>query len=472
VRRSSTVRDVVLVVGVAAAALVAQLFVEPVVGLADNGDFSRVMGPAGLRYPTDAPAERYWNWMLKSFPLGEPWIAGGRYATSESFLVGTAVSASRAAGRERIFDIRFLAAVHGLLLLAFLAAVTVATAPLPSAGRWLVRLLCVFVWTDVGYVAPLNSLYAQVASLLFFLLTAGVAALAVRRGALSGWLVPAFFACAALFVCSKPQASVQAPFLAVLGVTLQPPGRRWRSPVPWLAAGLCVLALVYYSRTPQREIRDVGLYDTVFMELLRTSPAPEQDLKDLGLDPALRRFTGVSAYATGAPLALPGFRAAFYERVGYGSIVRFYLTHPDRLGLRLQRAGHRSFRIRPGGLGNFEKASGRPALAQSRSFGAWSTVRASFGAPGFGAVGLLLGGNLAAAFGALRRGGSHRLFGGAVAVLVLMAALEFGVGVFADNLADLPRHLFVFHAMVDVLIIADVGWIASAVAARRESARA
>ncbi len=456
----------------AAAALAVQLFVEPIVGLADNGDFSRVMAPAGLQYPTEVYSERYWNWMLRTFPIGEPWVARGEYPTSESLLVAAALSASRAAGRDRVFDIRVLAAVHALLLLLFLAAATVATDRLAPVPRWVVRILCVFVWTDVGYAAAFNSLYPQVSSLLFFLLTAGVAALAVRRGGLSGWLVPAFFACAALFVCSKPQESLQAPLLALLAVRLQP-ARGWalvRSPALWLGAGLCALAVVYYGRSPEKDIREVGLYDTVFMELLRTSPAPEQDLKDLGLDPGLLQYVGRSAYAPDAPLALPDFRSRFYDRVGFGAIARFYLTHPDRLGLRLQRAGQRALRIRPAGLGNFEQASGRRARELSRSFGAWSSLRSLPGRYGLGVLAVVLAGSLALGLSARRAGGSRRLLGEALAVLALMAGLEFAVCVFADNLADLTRHLFVFHAMVDVLIVAGVGWTASVLARPRAAA--
>ncbi len=468
-----TLRAVVIVVGMAAAVLVAQLFVEPIVGLADNGDFVRVMAPAGLHYPTESYFERYWSWMLRSFPMGEPWIIRGHYPTSESLLVSAAVSASRAVGRDRVFDIRFLAAVHALLLLLFLAAVTVATQPLAPVARWLVRILSVLVWTDVGYVAPFNSFYTQVSSLLFLLLTAGVTALAVRRGSLSGWLLPAFFVCSALFVVSKPQEIVQAPLLAFLAVRLRKPAGApvWRSPSVWLGAALCALAAWSYGRIPEKDIREVGLYQSVFMELLRTSPSPEQDLRDLGVETELVQFTGRAAYAPGAPLGLPDFRAQFFDRVGFGSVLRFYLTHPARLMNRLQRAGLRAFQIRPPGLGNFEQVSGRRALEQSRHFDAWSTLRSYLGARGLAILVLLLGGNLLAAFVTRRSGGPNRLFGEAVAVLVVMVGLEFGVCTFADSLADLPRHLFVFHAMIDLLLIADAGWIASVLARRRAAAR-
>jgi hypothetical protein len=48
---------VAAVVVVAAAILGWQLLVPPVVGLANNGDFEKIMGVVGLRYPQGTTAE-------------------------------------------------------------------------------------------------------------------------------------------------------------------------------------------------------------------------------------------------------------------------------------------------------------------------------------------------------------------------------------------------------------------------------
>ncbi len=51
----------------AAASLLAwQLLVPPIVGLADNGDYVKVMRPAGLAYVEQAP-ERYFRWAPAKF---------------------------------------------------------------------------------------------------------------------------------------------------------------------------------------------------------------------------------------------------------------------------------------------------------------------------------------------------------------------------------------------------------------------
>ena len=50
-------------VAAAAAILASQLFVAPVVGLADNGDYERVMGYAGFQHTTTDSAQRYYTFL-------------------------------------------------------------------------------------------------------------------------------------------------------------------------------------------------------------------------------------------------------------------------------------------------------------------------------------------------------------------------------------------------------------------------
>jgi hypothetical protein len=452
---------------VAAGLVAAQLFVDPIVGLADNGDFSRVMKPVGLTYLTDRPEERYWGWSLKNFGVEGRREMQAETPLSEFLLAKAAASLDRLRAPRGPFDIRALGAMHLALLLAFLVLVAAACKDLGVMPRWIALGLAVFFFTDVGYVAPFNSLYGQVASLLFFLLAAGIAAVGIRRGRLDGAALLAYFACSALFVVSKPQECLHGPILAVLGVCLaRVPGRRLaREPSAWLGLALCAVALWSYSVIPRRAVREVGLYHSVFMELLRTSPDPAQDLAAMGLDVNLGRHVGVTAYAPDAPLAVPAFRAAFFERFGYADLVRFYLAHPQRLVERLRRAGRRAFALRPGNLGNFEQASGLPAGARSRRFDTWSAARLFLGRGGLFWIVALLGVNLAAA---LRAGGqSRRLLRDGLIALCAMAALEFGVCAMADFLDDVSRHLYVFQAMWDLLLIIDVAWLAWILSGRR-----
>jgi hypothetical protein len=92
---------------------------------------------------------------------------------------------------------------------------------------------------------------------------------------------------------------------------------------------------------------------------------------------------------------------------------------------------------------------------------AWSNLRLRLAPVAPAWLVLLLGGSFAAAAAGWRRSsGRQRLFREAMLFLVLLAVLEFFVCAFADRLADAPRHLFVFHAFCDLLLAANLTWLA------------
>ena len=457
----------------------AQLFVPPIIGLANNGDFGRVMEYAGLRYPSGlTPDEIFFRNIQRKFELVRPVRSGTGYVSSEAGLALAGRLVGQALSRDGLWDIRALGAVHALVLLAAIALLAYSVRNRAAPVRWTAAALLVFFFTDVGYVAPLNSLYSQAASLLFLLLTMGIVAEAISRGGTRGWWLAAYFTSALLFVSSKPQESLDAPLLALLGWRLAvaadgpegatPAARRplLGRPALWAAIALCGLGVWFYALTPRRSVKDIGLFHTMFLDILPKSPDPTADLDALGLDRGLLRYSGMNAYLPDAPIDDPSFRAAFYDRFRARDLVLFYVRRPARMLSRAERGARQAFQLRPGRLGNFEAPA--PPLSMDRRFGAWSSLRRTLDRRGLFWMTLLLGGNLALAAAAwLRARGAARLLPEAIAVVCAMAILEFGVCVFADWTGDAARHLYSFHAMCDLLIVTDVVWAVDAVTRRR-----
>ena len=452
----------------AAAALVFQLFVPPVVGLADNADYQRVMGYAGFRHTTADDAERYFGFLRTHYAVVRPgWFRSG-YHSSETLLAFAARGAHRLFFRGDVFDLRTLAAIHAALFLLGVAAIVRACRELAPAAQAVAAGLLVFAFTDVGYVAPFNSFYSQTASLLFLFLTVAVAAESIRRGRLAGPWLAAYFAAALLFVGSKPQERLAAPLLALYGMRLAGTSWRapWRSAAAWLAAALCAFSVWYGRHTPYT-LREATMFQLVFDDVLGRSATPADDAAELRLDPAWIRYVGTSPYAKDSPLLAPEFRMRFLHAVGYRSVLRFYARHPARLGERLERASREMWTLRPP-LGNFERSPEHPQTARASAFGVWSRARAALGAHALTWATVLFAGNLAASAAgwraASRRG---RLFREGLALLVVMAGLAFAVCALAQAPPDLSRALYSFHALVDFLLIADAAWLAQALAGRR-----
>ena len=443
-------------------------------GLANNGDFESVMGYVGFQYLTEVRSEKYFNYILTKFAYGPPgWFRSG-LLTSETLIAWTARFVSEPFARGGLFDLRVLGGIHALLLVAGLTLLVSATKPLSLAARLAAAFLLVFFFTDVGYAAPLNSFLSQAASLVFLLLTLGVAARTIASGRKSPASAALYFLCALLFVASKPQEVIQAPLLALFGWRLYGDGLRRlnRQPAAWAAALLCAFSLWYFRQTPPL-IAEVARYHKVFMELLPNSPDPAGDLADLGLDPAWVSAAGKIAYAPTSPYADPAFRAAFLERFSYARLVRFYLTHPQRLASTISRGGAQALRLRHPRFGNLEHREGVAPGAKARSFAAWSDARMRL--PGHPLAWLVpfFALNAAVALATRRRATAEgRRAREGIVLLVAMATAAFLVCVLANAHGDLPRHFYVFHALCDLLVAADAVWIVQALTARRPSAGA
>ena len=450
---------------VAGAILSIQLFVAPIVGLADNGDYERVIGYAGFQHTTAVPGERYFSFLRTQYAIVSPgWFRGG-YHSSETILAFAARYVHLVFSKQPLFDIRLLGGIHAALLLLALAGLIRACRDLAVPTQALVAALLVFVFTDVGYAAPFNSFYSQTASLLFLLLTAAIAAEAIRRGRLSGGWLLAYFGCALLFVGSKPQERLAAPLLALFGMRLAGvrfPGA-WRRTAVWLGIGLCAFSVWYARHTPQT-LRAATMFQVVFDDLLAHSAAPAIDAAELGLDPDWVRYTGSNPFAPDSPLLDPRFGARLLHQVGYRQILRFYLRHPARLAERVQRASLQAWSLRPG-LGNFEKSPEHPESTLAMQFSLWSRMRGRLGAHPLFWILLLLGGSLAAALATYRRSTqTGRLFREGVILVVLMSALAFAVCALAQSPPDTARALYAYHALCDLLLIASAGWIVEAIA--------
>ena len=411
-------------------------------------------------------AERYFSFLRTRYAIvARGWLRGD-YHSSETLLAFVARGAHLAFSKQPLFDIRLLGAIHAALLLLALAGIIRACRDLAMPTQVLVAALLVFVFTDVGYAAPFNSFYSQTASLLFLLLTVAIAAAAVRRGRLSGGWLLAYFACALLFVGSKPQERLAAPLLALFGMLLagvRLPGA-WRRTAVWLGIGLCAFS-VWYGRNTPYTLRQAAIFQVVFDDLLAHSAAPAADARELRLDPDWVKYTGSNPYAPDSPLLDPGFGVRLLHQVGYREILRFYLRHPTRLVGRIERASLQAWSLRPT-FGNFEKSPEHPERSLATRFSLWSRARGRLGAHPLFWILLLLGGNLVAALATYRRSTQRgRLFREGIIVVVLMSGLAFAVCSLAQAPTDLSRQLYAYHALCDLLLIADVGWITEALAA-------
>jgi hypothetical protein len=274
----------------------------------------------------------------------------------------------------------------------------------------------------------------------------------------------AFVGASVLCVSSKSQHAPVAILLFVLAVVAAASfGSRWLTVAATAFSLLILLAAeVSFEVTPEAE-KPSSQYAVVFMSILHKSPAPLDDLRELGLGPENLRYVDYwPQHPSDDPLTNPAWRATFVSRANYGQIAKFYLRHPWRALVIIYRVlKERASPHRPD-LGNYEQKYRRSPGAQTKSFGWWSALRSALFrvAPWHIVVwyATILG--IGIRF-AIRSEAVPRRIALFSVLLAAMGLVELAVSSLADA-QETERHLLLFHVITDFTVVLAIAWGASA----------
>jgi len=442
-------RLAVLTFSVLAVLIFVQLALPPLVGLADNGDFLRVLEPVGLVHTSDPEAWDYWYYVDPTYEMVDP--AAMEVVSSELLPAAAALGLARMAGTGT-FDLRLLGAVHALIYLAGCYLVLSALGGLPQTLRVAAGVMLVLVAADASRVVYLNAFYGESASLVFLPAVVGLMLREARSRRPSWWRTAVLCLAVLLFSTSKVQNYWLALPLLALPVVLAWRQAAWRRRLGTglMATATLFVAVSLYVSMPSY-YREPVKWDTLFRSILVDSPDPEADLREFGLEPGLAEHVGKNAWVPGIPL----FETT--AQFSLGDIGRFYLRHPQRLVSIADTCAESAFIMRDHRLGNHTEASGFGPAAQAPSLTGWSNL-----------VSWLLPGTLwflvllAVAWLALmvRAWHRHRELALLGLALLVMAGYSFAVAVITEGLMDTVKHLFLFQVLVETGLVAGVACFA------------
>ncbi|MEO8596984.1 MAG: hypothetical protein ABI759_26945 [Candidatus Solibacter sp.] len=442
------IRERTIFLSLAAAIVAYQIFVPPVVGLANSGDFGKVIGIFDLTGPTadeNGYADTRWEFNPKKHYWAE-------FYTSEHVLLAAAIAANTMLSKDGYFDLRSIGLIHSALFLVALYLLWNLLEESPRTLRLATWGTALFCFSDVMYVSYLNSFYMDVSAWLFLSISGllYLRLLRCRRTKDVVW----FAICCAMAITSKAQHAILGFWLAGLvvatGYGLWPTQRK---KVIAFAACLALLTAAWITKSAPPDYAPRAVFTVAFMRILPRSKDPGRTLRELGLDDSYRRYIGMHAYSEGSPVWDAAFIEQFGRRLTYGGLAWYYLKHPGEayMGLRfsLNDAG-----IQRPYLGNFDVHSGYGRFQASQAFSFWSTLKRRVfdqRGPRYFFTFLALAAAVAALLVALR----HTLAPGSMAggaALIGMAFTALAVASLADAL-DIPRHHLMFYVLFDMLIV-------------------
>jgi len=222
---------------VTAAIVIFQLFVPPIVGLADQGDFLRTLGKFGYGQDPPAPSLKYVyvpsKYVPNSFRVRE-W----EQPTSESMFVALALLLNKIVSKDSSLSILVIGSIHALAFLLVYARFLRVTKSFRA--HTLLWIGATVILTDVGYVAYWNSLYREAASLLFCLALITETIEICRTESVSTVAVVRWVLWAVLLLTAKEQNTPLALLLAIFLLRL----RSWATSVGPRRVALLGLAAI------------------------------------------------------------------------------------------------------------------------------------------------------------------------------------------------------------------------------------
>lgn len=333
------------------------LFSPDIAGVADNGDFNRVLRPALMWYQEGlSEAQIYFNFVMEKYDMLTPLpLFIPTYLNTHLLVTVLAKTINAVFCSPEVFYIRVLGGVYCCLMLwaSFLIMRGIKTKYL-----WLNILLFslyVFVFGDSGHLLYFNSLFAEPTAFVFFLLAAGYLLRIVRAEEVRPRMAVLFFAALLLFLGAKVQyALMSVLFVPAAYYIAKRFRKRGQRRAVWFMLGAVVYVSITLYMIQPAYLDEVTTFDSVFCGIANDPATAGDRLEELGLPREYEVLAGMDGFQAAYPVDIDSseFRENFYDKVGKGTLVKFYLTHFDLLWQQMERTGAEAYYNRPEYLGN------------------------------------------------------------------------------------------------------------------------
>ncbi|WP_234121847.1 glycan biosynthesis hexose transferase WsfD [Clostridium hydrogenum] len=337
------------------------LFIYPVMGRFNNGDFDRLMVYGGLSEIANKYSKIYDNFFHIKYVITDPGVLLPFYWdwVSEAILVKIAVILSLVAHAftSKVFDIRFLAFIYCAIFLTgnflILSYKRFSKVTKIVAGAFII-----LFFTSTCYIAYFNSFYGEAATIVFFFLNIGTYLYLITRDKPKIKDFICFFIASGAFLTAKSQNLPLLVFMLIIYGSLYFFYREANYRKSILIGSIVVVAfccISYGSLTDT--IKENNIFQSVFRGILLNSKHPEKDLQELGIDKKFVAYDGHSFYNKDKGLDPMGkdMLKEFYPKVSNLKILGFYLRHLDVTWERIKDAANNTYAFSDPGKWSFQK---------------------------------------------------------------------------------------------------------------------
>ena len=442
------------------------LFIPPINGLADNGDFYRAMLSEGI-YRLPLKHIQSINFIELKFGIMQYFNENhGAVFSSQSLVIKTALFLNKLFYSNKIFDIRFLALIYYVFYLGAIYLLTNSLVyPYKKKQSYFISLLVVFIFADSSFILYFNSFYAEPGMFIAALYIFSILISFARNCYKKQWPLAIFLWLAVIFLITNKQQN--APLALSFSVMLigffyiNKEKKNIKKFITVFGIFSFLLSGVITYKMINKEFNTVNMFQSFSHGVLMETGDPTNKISKSGLDKQYALMRQQDYYPKNYAPIKPSnayIENHLLDKYNVGWIVKYYLKNPKQFMNLLDVAAKDVMLVQVKAVGDFTRTSKRPPGSQVIYFTGYSAIMGSFFPRKFLFL-CLIAVTLIIVYGvgfyidlkAEKKYGILRFF----LILCLMSIILFVpiVSIIGDGEADLAKHIFLVPVSIDLALL-------------------
>ncbi|KPU45259.1 hypothetical protein OXPF_11510 [Oxobacter pfennigii] len=439
------------------------LFCQPLIGLADNGDFFRIIASNGLKHEQNRDVNDFFGYFNYKYDKLQYYNElEGKIKSTHNIILRLSIAIDDIFTNDEKFDIRFQAAIC-LIVLAFSIYWMVEIAEAMTQNKklqYFFALMAVVIFGDIGYTSYFNSFYGEAIAYPFFLLSISALLKFILKDGMKIRYILTFFMATFIFIGSKNQLAPNGIIACILLITLLFFRIEINKKILAVAFGfiLLVSTLVFYIVIDD-SIYLVNKYHMMTRGIMLFEPDVQQVTEESGLN-GQYSLMAETIYFDRTPAIDPKDEILikdFYSQYNIATVTMYYFTHPKAFSKMMELGWKNSFTVRPEVLGNYTRSSGRDFGERTSFFTVWSYFKDNYIPHTSGLIYIIFTIYVALSINRIlkyRQKGRRVIDHCFEAVMVYIFLTGFSqilVSFIGAGDADLKKHLFMTTVSLDIL---------------------
>ncbi|MBN1067867.1 glycan biosynthesis hexose transferase WsfD [Clostridium cagae] len=358
------------------------LFIHPIIGMADNGDFYRVINKSGAYHLNKNSNDIFLGYFIKDYGI---YKYNNDYAniliSTQSIFVKSAIFLDSFFTKDYVLDIRFMSImfliIEAIGVYFFIKALINKVDN--SKYKLIITLLTILIFCDTGYLAYYNSFYGESVNICCFLMSIGLLIYMIEFDKFTWYNLIAFGISSFLFFGSKQQLApvgILISFIFII-IGVYTTNKPLTKILTYILAIIFIISSMVFYKSITGDFKYINIYHSMNRGILLNEDDPDSILEDFNISTQYSLLQETDFFEE-IKLLDPYEEKLiddYYKKFSLGKILEYYITHPKAFIKVLKISFNNGYSIRPKVIGNYEQSEHKEFGAKSYFFATWSTFK-------------------------------------------------------------------------------------------------